>query len=282
MKEIILCLCDNKHFIMSSKRKGCFNGYEITSFCVCNTRMIKLHFFYALSLSACFFTGKKKGLPNMDISDSQYKQNVTANYKEPWSIALGFTYRSQNAKHSFFSTMEYFHRIKPYKVVEAEESPNLDDYTGTETFQHDEWLTVARSAQPVLNVAVGYRWEVSSNFLLLGGFKTDFNHQKNINKEELQGTNQFKSLELDVYHFTSGARFNIKQHVIFTGFRFAFGSEKDLPFLINIAEPEEYSLTEEAALQGTRLNRMDARYVGMSLYFGAIFNFGVAPDQGLQ
>jgi hypothetical protein len=213
-------------------------------------------------------------LPNKDITDSQYRKNVTANYKEPWSVAIGFTYRLNDAKHSFFSTMEYFHRIQSYNLIEAEESPIMDDLITAPLSGQNNWLNVVRSAEPVLNAAIGYRWEVNKNFLLLSGFKTDFNHQKKTNLEEIRSVNQFKGLDLDVYHITTGAQFNIKQHVIFTGFLFAFGSEKNLPYFVNIADPEEYSLTEEAALQGSRLENMHARYIGMSIYFGALFNFG--------
>jgi len=213
-------------------------------------------------------------LPNIDISDAQYKGNLRANQKEPWSVALGFTYRLNNSKHAFFSTVEYFHKIDPYKLVDADENSNLYISTVVEDYPQSEWLTVAKGGNAVLNAAIGYRWEVSPRILLLGGFKTDFNHQKNLNLKGLKIFNQFKGLDLDMYHITSGARLNVKEHVLFAGIKYAFSAERNLPYFINLADPEEYSETEKAALQGTRLNGMDARYFSLSFYFGATFNFG--------
>ncbi len=213
-------------------------------------------------------------LPNYNISDAQYRENVSANHKEPWSVALGFTYRKAESNHSFFSTVEYFHKINPYRIVEARENPNVILPQRTRNYPDNEWLTIVSGARSIVNVAFGYQWEVSDHILLLGGFKTDFSYAKKLDLNELESLNQYKNLDLDVYHLTTGARFDLWGHTLFAGLQYAFGVERNMPYLINMADPVEYSESEKAALQGPRLKRMSVSYNGLSFYFGATFNFG--------
>ena len=101
---------------------------------------------------------------------------------------------------------------------------------------------------------------------------------KEIKFEGLESVNRFKSLDFDVYHITSGARFNIKDHMIFAGVTYAFGSRKSLPTLVNMSDPVEYSESEGAGLQGPRYNTMNIAYTSFSFYFGATFSFGNQID----
>jgi hypothetical protein len=52
------------------------------------------------------------------------------------------------------------------------------------------------------------------------------------------------------------------------------GKQADQFQLYNFSDPVEYNTIENAPLQGTRNNNIDAVFNSVSIYFGASFNFG--------
>ncbi len=217
-------------------------------------------------------------LPDYVIADFQEKKEVDVNYKDPFSIAAGFTYYASDKKKTFFSTIEYFSGIDPYKFIEANENPNLSTGSVFDDINYNEWLSFVHGAKPVLNAAVGYRWRIKEKLMLLTGIRTDFNYRKNIDYGEYSTLNVLKGLDLDLYHITAGVNVTIFNQDLITGFQYSFGTEKHQREFIYLAEPVEYNTAEEAPLQGTRENNMNLFYNALSLYFGATFNLGKNKD----
>lgn len=215
-----------------------------------------------------------ESVPDYIIVDYKEKKDMKVAYRTPLSIAAGFNYYFPGRKRIFYSTLEYFFKIDPYRMVESEESPNIGPDYLTEEVLFTEWLTFTTGAKPVLNAALGYSWTLKQGLLLMGGFRTDFNYRKNLDYEQYTGYNKMQSLSVDRYNVTCGLSWNILGQDIITGLQYTIGHTGDQQQLANLSDPVEYNTIENTALQGTRTYDMKSWYNAISLYFGASFNFG--------
>jgi len=217
-------------------------------------------------------------LPDYFIGDYQDKKAVKVDHKTPWSIAAGFTYHSADRKRSLYSTAEYFGGMDTYKMVEADENPNLATDHAASSIAVNEWLTFISGANPVVNLALGYSWVISDDLWLMAGFRTDFNYIKNIESQGFDVGKVMKNIGVDNYHFSGGLSWNVLGQDLMTGIQYTFGYEDGLKQIVNLADPVEYNYDENAALQGTRQPNMRAMINSLSLYVGATFNFGGKKD----
>jgi hypothetical protein len=218
--------------------------------------------------------GTGEPVPDYVIVDYKEKKDVKVSYKTPFSIAAGFNYYLPGRKRIFYSSVEYFSNIDPYRMVEAEESQNIGpDFIFDELVQ-SEWLTFVSGGKSVLNVAVGYSWTLKKDLLLMGGFRTDFNSLKRLDYDPYSGLNKMQSLNLDRYNITCGLSWNILGQDIITGIQYTLGHSKDQKQLVNLSDPIEYDPADNLVLQGIRTNDMQMWFNSISLYFGAAFNFG--------
>ena len=64
-------------------------------------------------------------LPNYVLADYEEKKNVFVNSKSPMSVAAGFTYYIPKRNQVLYTTLEYFDDIDPYRIVQANENPDL-------------------------------------------------------------------------------------------------------------------------------------------------------------
>jgi hypothetical protein len=122
-------------------------------------------------------------------------------------------------------------------------------------------------------VGIGYRWNVSDNVLILTGFKTDFDYIQDFDYKEYDSYKKFSQVNHNVYYMSAGSRVNIKRVNIFAGLQYAYGNSKNQQQIINLSDPVEFNLTEQAPLQGTRENNMNVKYNSVIFLFGATFNF---------
>jgi len=110
--------------------------------------------------------------------------------------------------------------------------------------------------------------------MLMGGFRTDFNYQKNYDYNPLLESKSVKGIQLDYYHLTGGLSLNIWGQDLIGGLQYTIGREMNQKQFVNLSDPVEYNSIENAPLQGTRQNNMNSLLNSLSLYFGATFNFG--------
>jgi hypothetical protein len=213
-------------------------------------------------------------IPDFVMVDYKEKGDVSVSYKTPFSVAAGITYKFNDRKRSLYCTMEYFSAIDPYRLVEAEESPDVAAGMEGNEVVYSEWLTFVSGAKPVFNTAVGYSWTLKENLLLMAGFRTDFNYQKKMDYSPYTESKQVQTLSLDLYHLTCGLSWNIFGQDIITGFQYSVGGYNHQQQLANLSDPVEFNTAEYIALQGTRNNTMNSLYNSVSIYFGASFNFG--------
>jgi hypothetical protein len=213
-------------------------------------------------------------LPSYTIIDYKEKKAMNVSFKTPFSVSAGFTFHLADGRRTLFASAEYFAGIKPYRMVEADESDDITSGTGAGEIAYTDWLTFAGGARPVFNVAVGYSWTLKKDLLLMAGFRTDFNYQKNLDFEEMGDFNKIENLDLDLYYMTCGLSWNIRGQDIITGLQYTVGRDTGKQQIANLADPVEYSPVENLPLQGDRKNDMTSLYNAISLYFGAAFNFG--------
>jgi len=217
-------------------------------------------------------------IPDYFIGDYQEKKAVEVDHRTAWSIAAGLTYKSADHKKAIYTTVEYFGGMDLFRIVQAEESPNIATTNVAGSIAMNEWLTFISGADPVLNVGVGYSWIISEDLWLMTGFRTDYNYIKNIDYEGFDAGKAIRSVGVNNYHFSGGLSWNVLGQDLMTGIQYTFGYDSDLQQIVNLSDPVEYNYDEKKALQGTRQNNMTAIINSFSLYIGATFNFGGKKD----
>jgi hypothetical protein len=217
-----------------------------------------------------------EAVPDYSVSDFREKGEMKVAFKTPLSIAAGFTYYSPGKMRIFYSSVEYFWGIDPYRLSSAEEGDDILSGIYDNAIPFNEWLTYMSGADPVFNAAFGYSWTLRKDLLLMGGFRTDFNYRKNYDFGEYADYNRIANLNLDLYYITCGLSWDIKGQNLITGIQYTVGKTDDRKQIVNLSDPVEYNTVEMAPLQGTRENTMVTLYNAISLYFGASFNFGGA------
>jgi len=64
-------------------------------------------------------------VPDFTVIDYKGKSDVKVSFKTPFSVSAGFMYKLPDGIRRLYSSAEYFAGIDPYKIVEAEESPDM-------------------------------------------------------------------------------------------------------------------------------------------------------------
>jgi hypothetical protein len=218
-------------------------------------------------------------IPDYIIADYKEKEDVDVAYKSPLSLSAGLTYNLPDHKRTVYTSVEYFFGLDPYRMVEANESPDLADPLVGNTLLSSEWLTFVSGAKPLLNAAIGYSWTLKKGLLLMAGFRTDFNYRKNLKYGSYSEYAKMQGLDIDLYHITGGLSWRVFGQDIITGLEYSVGGNKNQLQIANLSDPVEYNTTEKLPLQGTRNNTMDVLYNSISFYFGASFNFGGEKDK---
>jgi hypothetical protein len=214
-------------------------------------------------------------MPGYVITNGQILNDITTRIKYPFSISYGLIHRLKNSHNKIYFTMEYFHGIQPYKMISA---PIKDDITSDivyDNLENKDWLSVANTAKPVLNIAVGYRWVLKENIMFLNGFRTDFNNISGADYKNLASYNTINTNNINIYHYTSGFQFFfLKKYLLIIGGELSYGREKNQQQLANFSDPVEYDPSTNTILQGTIQNNMDVYSLGFNIYFGLSFKFG--------
>ena len=87
-------------------------------------------------------------------------------------------------------------------------------------------------------MALGYRWIVKEDFMILAGFRTDFNHKKDFDFNPYAYSKTIKSFDIDKYHFTSGMSLRFLGQDLITGFQYTIGTEKNQKQFVNLARSQ--------------------------------------------
>jgi hypothetical protein len=226
-------------------------------------------------------TNPKTGepMPNFLIMDYAEKKEVSVSAKSPFAIAAGCTFTSHDQKKTLYTTIEYFAGVDAYRMVQTDEESNLGEGSILEEEDFSEWLTYTDAANPVFNIAIGYRSYLKNNLMLLTGFKTDFNYKIKEETSIYSPNKSIKSINADYYHFTSGLTLRIRGQDITAGFKYSLGLSNNTKQLVNLSDPVEFNFDEYKALQGTRTNTVKTVNNSFTLLVAAAFNFGGSPKK---
>ena len=181
----------------------------------------------------------------------EIEKKVRTRVKSPFSTALGIQYLTENRKNAISFTIEYFNDIAPYAVIDA-----------------NNFLSYYHSANSVINAAIGFKQFISSSFLFLGGFRTDFTSGDIDDIRSIGDKYKIIQIHMDTYHITIGPVLQLKQFDVVTGIQYTFGRNKNLDPVINYANPLEYIPKTAQALEGIRQNQASARINEIALFFG--------------
>lgn len=206
------------------------------------------------------------------VYDSQKAESLKTNYKLPFSIAFGALYNLGNNKR-IYTTIEYFAGMQPYKMVDATLNTEITTDVIYEQLDNKEWLSYAYGAVPVVNIAVGYRWQIQPKILFLMGLRTDFNNIKGYDYGDLSNHAKLNTSELNIYHATGGVKFQYKKHQLIAGTQVSFGMQKNTKQIANYGPDYQPDYGNEMPLLGIRENTANIYHFSISLFLGATLNF---------
>ncbi|MCF6170324.1 MAG: outer membrane protein transport protein [Bacteroidales bacterium] len=207
------------------------------------------------------------------IFDTQEGTEIKANYKLPFSLALGTIYNFENRKQRFYTTIEYFARVKPYKMITATVNDQITSKPIYDRLDNKEWLSFAYGANPVLNIALGYQWQFREDLLIMMGLRTDFNNVNNLDLKELSSYNKIKTTDFNIYHATGGIQFHFKRHLLVAGTQFSFGYKNNQLQIADFTDVDQIDPDSPLPLFGERKYIMDSYYYSISVFLGATLNF---------
>ena len=213
------------------------------------------------------------GLSDFVIFDGQEKGQLTTNIKLPLSIGAGFIYDMKNKGQKLYFSTEFFAGLKSYKMVDAEINPDITSPAVYDTMSNKDWTSYVYDGNPVINVAIGYSWTLKNDIVFLNAIRTDFS---SVNYSDINNEQDYNSINVttyNIYHYSGGVEFSIKNNRFIAGGDLAYGYRKNLPQIANFSNPNEYEESTGQALQGPIENNMDMNYFGFSIYVGATLNF---------
>jgi hypothetical protein len=192
----------------------------------------------SLSITGSGSVGTHKFLNGVDstIFQSNYQDEVTATYKNPFSIGVGGAYRF--GKVNLHLSAEWFDKISAYTVLDSE--PYVSQGSG-ELLTND----LTHEAKSVVNFGLGLDYLVSKTFVISAGFVTDFTAKVKDTKTNLTTVSNW-----DVYHISAGASFPIAGSTTTLGVSYSFGSDKfqnDVDITPDPNDPDDITRTNDVS-----------------------------------
>lgn len=213
------------------------------------------------------------GFSDYSIFDGQEKDQLKTNFKLPLSLGFGFIYDIKGKDQKLYFSLEFFAPISEYKMVEAELNTNITSEYIYDTLSNKDWTSYAYASNAVINVAVGYSWKLSNDLIFMNALRTDFSSINYADLGKYEDYNHIRTTYYNIYHYSGGVEFSLKNNRLVAGADIAFGYQKNLQQIANFSDPVEYEESTGRALQGPLENEMDMYYIGISVYIGATLNF---------
>jgi hypothetical protein len=142
---------------------------------------------------------------------STYGDEMDVFYKEPFSIAIGMTYKMRSSR--LYFTLEYFNQQSEFTVMDL---PPLKDAASSIHLENEIRHKMAR----VINFGLGLEQVMSDNISLYLSFLTD-------NSGIPPGINSDISFSrYNIYHLAAGSKFTLFNFKLTLGLSFGFGSNE--------------------------------------------------------
>lgn len=198
-----------------------------------------------------------------DIYANDSQEKLKANFKAPLKLGTGINYRS--GKSYFGISGEYCAGLEVYDVIRAESGAFVRPPELAPNFGSENFLRVKSAAKPVVNVAIGYEYQLRNNLSLMFGLRTDnswfdssINNAAGIKPE---------ITTWDIYHFSGGVSMSKGRSTISLGLLLSVGGDDEYYQGNNLGAPSEGNF-----LQGfTTITK--ASYSSIGALVGFSFNF---------
>jgi hypothetical protein len=210
-------------------------------------------------------------IPGSDIVTDDYNYHEVGNYmlaqfKDPFSVAIGVVYVRPSKRSRYYFSAEYFNKIDKYKTVDGTKNVSPDDAYPIPT---TDFLSYYYAARAVVNIALGYQIKMTENTEGMFGFRTNFNPRKEIfDNPVLQGGMEFSVVPANLYYITGGTTFKYKKTSFLVGLQLAVGNKRDNIQFVNFYNPVVSDPSTGLSIQGKRKYDMDYTFIGASLFLG--------------
>jgi hypothetical protein len=226
------------------------------------SKSIEIH---NLNLYATDTTSPPFKYPSYLVSDQQ--KNLSTQYKQPASFAIGAEYKWKRVKLKF--ACEYFLSLPTYDVVRGKDESFIRPISafGGKTIKN--FMLVQTKAVQVFNVSIGGAFRFVKNFKVLTGFRTDFNNRMNFSPAQLElGVNSINPSYWHLLHFGLGVSYNKGASDITVGLNYAFGIAADRRNAINLDQP-----TQAGFLRGETQKNLRTNVNNIGLIIGYTYYF---------
>ncbi|RLD42945.1 MAG: hypothetical protein DRI86_10805 [Bacteroidetes bacterium] len=197
-----------------------------------------------------------------DYYNNEYPQFIYFKMQDPLSVAVGWRYKNKHKAGEYYVTLEYFAAIQEYLSIDPSKV-TIEDGTAGSVFS-----SYSFGNRAIFNIALGYKIMLKNHLGFLVGFRTDFNPYIMGYNEKYWETNSYEALNIDLYHLTSGVKFNYKKSSFIVGLQYSLGYKANQEEFINFSNPVSYNPETELALQGERSNTMSYFYTSLGFYLG--------------
>ncbi|MBT8382175.1 MAG: hypothetical protein KJO59_07445 [Ignavibacteria bacterium] len=192
----------------------------------------------SLSITGSGSVGTHTFLSGVDstIFQSNYQDDVKAEYKNPLSVGVGGAY--QFGKFNLHLSAEWFDKIDSYIVLDSE--PYVSQGSGEQLIND-----LTHEAKSIINYGLGLDYIINKEFFISAGFTTDFSAKiRNTN------TNLSSAANWDVYHISAGATFPIGGSSTTLGISYSLGNDKfqnDVDLTPDPNNPDEIARENEVS-----------------------------------
>jgi hypothetical protein len=159
---------------------------------------------------------------------ADYQKDVSANYKSPFSTAIGTTFKIDRT--NLYISAEWFSAIEKYDVITPR---SYQAQIGADTLYNG----VTSESKSVINVGIGLQHTINESFSVNISFTTDYS----ANVPDSDTNLSFASW--DIYHLMFGGSFKVLDSEFTLGLGYSFGSDKVRKSFIADPEPAVTSLS---------------------------------------
>ena len=188
-------------------------------------------------------------------SQNHFGKDLKTTHKIPLSVALGYNIKTPTFGWHFRAT--FYDGVDTYTRIETDRQS--DFYSGNP-------VVVEGRADPIVNLAVGVRKDIREGLIFLGGLRTDFNYNPNVDPSGLGFSDRLAYW--DLYHLSGGVIWHNDRAYLTLGADYGMGWSRGDKQLINLTEP-----TEANFLFGERTNDTRTYYGQLNVVLGFALTF---------
>ncbi|MCK5406136.1 MAG: hypothetical protein KAJ37_01720, partial [Candidatus Krumholzibacteria bacterium] len=169
---------------------------------------------------------------------TDFQQDVKANYKSPWAVGFGAGYFLEHTQFHF--SAEWYDAVDGYDVLELE---NFRSQATGEIVDR----SIRQKSDEVFNIAIGAQQDFGETY---GGFLSFNTDQSSFNEESDISVTGF-----DIYHLTGGGSAAVGRTNWMLGISYSWGSEQ-VTQLIDLEPGDDGDVTDPENLVNLNYSRI--------------------------